>query len=75
MGARDELLALEGLSLGDCWLGWTIVFTLGLGTIGVFLAPNDLRSIATYLATACGMAPFFGALLGVPMWVVIRLAS
>ena len=63
------------LSLQDLYLGWLIVFSLIFAPISLAMAPNDLRTIAQYLAAAGGLAALFAAWFSVPMWLVIEVTS
>jgi hypothetical protein len=45
------------------------------GAIAVIKAPNDAQWIATYLATAGGVAAVAAAYVTVPIWIVIQVAG
>jgi hypothetical protein len=68
-------VALEDLSLGQLYLGWTLVFSIVFGWVALVKAPNDLLSIVQYLAAAGGVSAVTAAWFAVPMWLIIRLAS
>lgn len=63
-------MALEHISLGDFYLGWLLLFTIVFGIVALFKAPNNLLSIAQYVATAAGVAAFFAAIFAVPLWAI-----
>ncbi len=49
-------MALRNASLVDLYAVWTMAFTLPLTISAFFMADNDLRSIAAYVAAAVGCA-------------------
>jgi hypothetical protein len=68
-------VALENLSLLDCVGGWTLAWVIILGTAAFVTAPSSFWDLAARVAVACGAAPFAGAVFGVPMWLIIQVAS
>lgn len=66
---------MTSLGLDDIYLGFMLFFTIVFGTIALAKAPNDLMSIATYVATASGVAAGLAAFFAVPMWIVIKVAG
>ncbi len=68
-------MALKHISLADFYLGWLLLFTLLFGTIAFFKAPNNLMSIAQYVAAATGAAAFAAAVFAVPVWLIAHFVS
>jgi hypothetical protein len=68
-------VVLKHISLPDMYLGWSLLFTMVLGTIAFFKAPNDLFSMAKYVGLATGVSAFLGGLFAIPIWIVIKLVS
>jgi hypothetical protein len=68
-------MALRSLSLQDLYLGWLIFFSLIFTPFSLAMAPNDLRSIAQYLAAGAGVAAVFSAWFSVPIWLAIKATA
>lgn len=68
-------MVLESVSLSDWYLGSLLLFTLVFGAIAIVLSPNDLWSIAQYVAAAAGFAAFVAAAFAVGVWIVVRIAA
>jgi hypothetical protein len=63
------------MSLDQSYLGAVLFFSIMFGAVAVIKAPNDAQSIATYLATAGGVAAVSAAFFTVPIWIVIQVAD
>jgi hypothetical protein len=63
------------VSLDQIYLAAVLVLSLVFGAFAVIKAPNDPQSIATYVATAGGVASVVAAFFTVPIWIVIQVAG
>jgi hypothetical protein len=66
---------VESLGLDDIYLGFVLFFSIVFGTVALIKAPNDLQSIATYVATAGGAAAVAAAVFAVPVWTIFKVAG
>lgn len=66
---------VAALTLDEIFLGMMLFFSIIFGTVALSKAPNDLLSIATYLATAGGVAGVAAAFFTVPVWIVIKVTG
>ncbi len=65
---------LRSVSLSDLYLYWTLFWTIVLGTIAFFRAPNGLRGILGALAEVGGAVLLLAAMFSVAMYAAIKLA-
>jgi hypothetical protein len=63
------------MSLDQIYLAAVLVLSILFGAFGLIKAPNDAQSIATYLATAGGVASVAAAFFTVPIWIVVQVAG
>ncbi|HEV7772224.1 MAG TPA: hypothetical protein VGO48_02910 [Conexibacter sp.] len=63
------------ISFFDLYAGWTLLFVMVFGMIGLLKAPNDLVSITKAIGVGTGAAPFAAAFFAPPMYLIIHLAS
>jgi hypothetical protein len=65
---------MERLSLLDLYGGWSLLFVIVFGTIGLFASRNDLVSMAKGIALGSSVAPFAAAVFALPMYLAIHIA-